>query len=143
MATYPIEQIMTEYGNARMDVEMTTGHALQHIQLLYQALKTANQQQRELRNQLNVLETRVSTLQTDEQRYRKLRDKLTGLDKQLQAIRAKLNRLWERQTEYDKTDRLDKTQLTALSLTVHQVKAVLDSLTDQLGVDDVTASAKN
>jgi hypothetical protein len=44
MATYPIDKIITEYGNERMTVEMTTGHCLQHLKLLHETDHEANRQ---------------------------------------------------------------------------------------------------
>jgi len=143
IATYPINQIITEYGNATMDVEMTTGHALQHIQLLYQELRTANQQQQALQDQLIKAETRLATLQTKTQ-HQKLRAKITTLQNNMDAIQAKLTYLSEQQVRFNQAETKDLAQLTALSLTVYQVKAALDSLKHQLGFEeDVADSAKN
>jgi len=143
MATYPINQIITEYGNARLDVEMTTSHALQHIQQLYQQLKIANQRQQELGDQLQQLEARLTTLQTKTESER-LRAKLTTLQNKLDLMHARLTRLSERQEQLDQAETKDLAQLTALSLTVYQVKAALDSLRHQLGLEvDVADSAKN
>lgn len=142
MATYPIDQIITEYGNEHMDVEMTTGHALQHIKQLYQESKTANHQRQELRDRLQGLEARLTTFQTKTE-HRNLRAKVTQLQHDVDLIRAKLNRLWTRQEQSDQIETMDMAQLTALSLTVYQVKAVLDSLKHQLGLEDVADSAKN
>ena len=97
MTTYPIKKIMDDYGNKGMTVEMTTGHALQHIEQLHHDVRATNQQRQELRDQMDALKSMVATLQTDEKRYRKLRDKVTGLQKDVESVRAKLNRFWEQQ----------------------------------------------
>lgn len=63
MGTYPLKQIMTEYENGRMPVEMTLGHTLQHLEQLYEAQTAANLSRYELRSQVDTLESRVSVLQ--------------------------------------------------------------------------------
>src|SRR3954470_6025990 len=48
MSTYDFDKILTEYANGRMSVEMTLGHALQHIGKLYTssaALATGQREQ--------------------------------------------------------------------------------------------------
>jgi len=88
MATYPIDHIITEYGNEYMDVEMTMGHALQHIQQLHQESKMAIQQRQELREQLQRLEARLTTFQTKTQ-HRKLRAKVTQLQNDVDSSQTK------------------------------------------------------
>jgi hypothetical protein len=64
MGTYPLKQIMTEYENGRMPVEMALGHTLQHLEQLYEAQTAANLSRYELRSQVDTVESRVSLLQT-------------------------------------------------------------------------------
>ena len=47
MSTYDFAKILTEYANGRMSVEMTLGHALQHIGKLYASTTTLAGSQRE------------------------------------------------------------------------------------------------
>jgi len=47
MSTYDFDKILTEYANGRMSVEMTLGHALQHIGKLYASATTLAGSQRE------------------------------------------------------------------------------------------------
>ena len=61
MATYDPKQVLTDYANGRITPEMAVGHSLQHIDLLYAALK-ANRQ--EGRATTDALETRVNLHQS-------------------------------------------------------------------------------
>jgi hypothetical protein len=55
---------MTEYANGHMTPEMAVGHALQHLEQLYEAQTAANLSHYELRSQVDTLDRRVSVLQT-------------------------------------------------------------------------------
>jgi len=61
MATYDPKQVLTDYANGRITPEMAVGHSLQHIDLLYAALK-ANRQ--EGRATTDALATRVNLHQS-------------------------------------------------------------------------------
>jgi len=61
MATYDPKQVLTDYANGRITPEMAVGHSLQHIDLLYAALK-ANRQ--EGRATTDALEKRVNLHQS-------------------------------------------------------------------------------
>jgi hypothetical protein len=62
MGTYPLKQIMTEYENGRMPVEMALGHTLQHLEQLYEAQTAANLSRYELRSRVSVLQTALAAL---------------------------------------------------------------------------------
>ena len=47
MSTYDFAKILSEYANGRMSVEMTLGHALQHIGKLYDSYAAQATGQRE------------------------------------------------------------------------------------------------
>ncbi len=55
MSTYEFDKILTEYANERMSVEMTLGHALQHIGKLYAQLNTLTQALQSLRADVDSL----------------------------------------------------------------------------------------
>jgi hypothetical protein len=55
---------MTEYANGHMTPEMAVGHALQHLEQLYEAQTAANLSHYDLRSQVDTLESRVSLLQS-------------------------------------------------------------------------------
>ncbi len=63
MGTYNHKQILSDYANDRMTVEMAMGHTLQHIDKLYDLQTTANVNRYELRGRVDILEKTVTTLQ--------------------------------------------------------------------------------
>ncbi len=63
MSTYDHKQILVEYANQRMDVEMAMGHCWQHIDKLYDAQTGANLSHYQLRSQVDTLEKQVTALQ--------------------------------------------------------------------------------
>lgn len=65
MGTYDHKQILSDYANGRMTVEMAMGHALQHIEKLYDLQTTANINRYELRGRVDSLDKTVSTLQAE------------------------------------------------------------------------------
>ncbi len=63
MSTYDHKQILVEYANQRMDVEMAMGHCWQHIDKLYDAQTGANLSHYQLRSKVDTLEKQVHALQ--------------------------------------------------------------------------------
>lgn len=63
MGTYNHKQILSDYENGRITVEMALGHALQHIDKLYELQTTANINRYELHGKLDNLENKINTLQ--------------------------------------------------------------------------------
>ncbi|MFN8493657.1 MAG: hypothetical protein U0350_39010 [Caldilineaceae bacterium] len=82
MGTYNHKQVLSDYETGKLDVEMAMGHALQHIDKLYEAQSTANTESR-------VLQQTVSTLQNEMKTYQA---QTSGLPK-LQAALVRLQRL--------------------------------------------------
>ncbi len=76
MSTYPIEKILSEYEHNRMNVEMATGHGLQHISKLYEAQTAANVSRYELRSKVDSLENTVNALQAKVDRLTALIEKV-------------------------------------------------------------------
>ncbi|MFN8492224.1 MAG: hypothetical protein U0350_31785 [Caldilineaceae bacterium] len=71
MATYEYEKVLADYANGRMDVEMTMGHALQHIGQLYTAQSSATADQHALRKAIQALEGDLKMLQASFERWQK------------------------------------------------------------------------
>ncbi len=65
MSTYDYEKILSDYANDRMSVEMTLGHALQHIGKLYAAQSAS---QRDLQEKLATLTETSKHLRADIER---------------------------------------------------------------------------
>jgi hypothetical protein len=65
MSTYDHKQVLSDYANGKMTVEMAMGHSLQHIDNLYELQTTANINRYELRGKVDTLESRVNALQTE------------------------------------------------------------------------------
>ncbi|MBN1220505.1 MAG: hypothetical protein JXM69_16390 [Anaerolineae bacterium] len=63
MGTYDHKQILADYTNGRITVEMAVGHTLQHLDKLYELQTTANINRYELRGKIDALENRVGILQ--------------------------------------------------------------------------------
>jgi len=63
MGTYDHKQVLFDYANNKITVEMATGHSLQHIGKLYEAQTAANVSRYELRGKIDTLENRVKALQ--------------------------------------------------------------------------------
>lgn len=64
MSTYSHEKVLTDYANGKITPEMATGHALQHIGLLYEGQGEANAGRLAQQSQLVRLDQRVIALQT-------------------------------------------------------------------------------
>jgi len=79
MATYDPKQVLTDYANGRITPEMAVGHSLQHIDLLYAALK-ANRQ--EGRATTDALEKRVNLHQSALDRLTAWMEKMRAKPKQ-------------------------------------------------------------
>ncbi len=75
MSTYPIEKILSEYENSRMNVEMAVGHNLQHTNKLYEAQTAANVSRYEMRGKIDTLENTVNALQAKVDRLTALIEK--------------------------------------------------------------------
>ena len=119
MGTYPIEKILSDYKNERMDVETATGHSLQHIDELHKTQTAAKADHQALRNRVNELEKTLKTLQTE------------------------MAYLQKRPAEVDRLRALEN-NLTALNMTVYQLKGDVDSLKEGLSNDEPgDTSAKN
>jgi hypothetical protein len=76
MGTFDHKQLLSDYESGRMTVEMAIGHALQHIDKLYEFQTTANINRYELRGKIDTLENRVNTLQTEVARLTTLMEKV-------------------------------------------------------------------
>ena len=60
MATYDHKQVLSDYASGKITPEMAVGHGLQHIDKLYEAIKT-NRQEGQAKD--DVLEKRVNLMQ--------------------------------------------------------------------------------
>jgi len=89
MSTYPIEKILSEYEHNRMNVEMATGHALQHISKLYEAQTAANVSRYGLRGRVDALEKIVTALQAKVDRLTALIEKFLPRRKRKSSGRQK------------------------------------------------------
>jgi len=129
MGTYNHKQILADYANGKMTIEMAMGHSLQHIDQLYEAQTAAHASHRTLRDKVNRLEDELKTLRAGVDRRQKEQAKL--------ALRV---------SEAEGTDRLRtlENNLTALSLTVYQIKNDVDHLQARLSNgNNEDPSAKN
>lgn len=63
MGTYDPKQILSDYANGNITVEMAMGHALQHLDKLYELQTVANLNRYELRGRVDTLENRLNSLQ--------------------------------------------------------------------------------
>jgi hypothetical protein len=75
MGTYDHKQILSDYENGRMTVEMAMGHSLQHIDKLYELQTTANVNRYELRGKIDALENSVNILKKEVARLTTLLEK--------------------------------------------------------------------
>ena len=64
MSTYSHEKVLADYANNKITPDMATGHALQHIGLLYEGQSEAKAGRLAQQSQLEQLDQRVATLQT-------------------------------------------------------------------------------
>ncbi len=72
MGTYNHKQVLSDYENGKIDVEMAMGHTLQHIGKLYEAQMTVTVDQQQVWQTVNTLQTDVHALQTEITRVPKL-----------------------------------------------------------------------
>jgi hypothetical protein len=93
MSTYPIEKILSDYDNGRMDVEMALGHSLQHISKLYAAQNSNAAERQVLRQQISALEEQVKTLQTKTDRLQPLLDSQVVVQRTLVLLQNKVDNL--------------------------------------------------
>ncbi len=63
MSTYDHRQILSDYANGNITAEMAVGHALQHLDKLYELQTVANLNRYELRGRVDTLEIRLNNLQ--------------------------------------------------------------------------------
>jgi hypothetical protein len=117
MSTYDHKQVIADYANGKITPDMAIGHSLQHIDLLYEARTATN---------------------TD---YRELRHKVKHLEDALQTLRTQVDRWQKRPPERDRLQTLEN-GLTALNLTVYQLKADVDSLIAHTGMPPRLTGAK-
>ncbi len=82
MGTYDHKQMLSDYANGRMTVEMAMGHTLQHLDKLYDLQTTANINRYELRGRVDTLDKTVSTLQAEVARLVALIEKFLPRRKQ-------------------------------------------------------------
>lgn len=92
MGTYDHKQVLSEYANGRMAVEMAVGHSLQHIDKLYELLTNANVNRYELRGKIDTLEHKVMALQS----------KVDRLTAQLEKLRPRRKRNASTKPQKDK-----------------------------------------
>jgi uncharacterized small protein (DUF1192 family) len=92
MSTYDHKQVLTDYANGKMTVEMAMGHSLQHIDHLYELQTTANVNRYELRGKVDTLESRVNTLQTEVARLTALIEKFVSRRRQTSSGASPSNR---------------------------------------------------
>ena len=78
MGTYDHKQVLSDYANGKITVEMAMGHALQHIDKLYGLQTTANINRYKLRGRVDALEKVVTALQTEIARLMALIEKFLG-----------------------------------------------------------------
>lgn len=64
MGTYDPKQILSDYANGNITIEMAMGHTLQHLDKLYELQTVANLNRYELRGRVDTLENRLNSLQT-------------------------------------------------------------------------------
>ncbi len=83
MATYDPKQVFADYASGQITPEMAVGHSLQHIELLYAAIK-ANQQ--EGRAKTDTLEKRVNLHQSALERLTAWMEKMRAKTKKSNAI---------------------------------------------------------
>ncbi len=73
MSTYDPKQVLSDYANGKLTPEMAVGHSLQHIDKLYDALKTSRQ---EWQTKFDPLDKRVNTLQVAVERLTAFMEKV-------------------------------------------------------------------
>jgi hypothetical protein len=88
MGTYNHKQILSDYENGRLTVEMAMGHSLQHIDKLYELQTTANVNRYEMRGKMDSIENRVNTLQKEVARLTALVEKFLPKRKQKSSDKA-------------------------------------------------------
>jgi len=93
MSTYPIEKILLDYANGRMDVEMATGHSLQHVSQLYTAQTSAATERQALRQKVSALEELIKTLQTRNEHLQPLPASLAALQRAVSQVQHKVDNL--------------------------------------------------
>jgi len=119
MGTYDYDKVVSDYATGRMNVEMAMGHSLQHIGKLYEAQTTA------------------------EANHRELQGKVNNLAYELETLRAEINRLQKQQAKTNRLQTLEN-NLTALNMTVYQLKDEVDNLkAHPSNADEIDPSARN
>ena len=64
MSTYDNKQVLSDYANGSITVEMAVGHTLQHLDKLYELQTIATMNRYELRGKVDSLESKLFSLQT-------------------------------------------------------------------------------
>jgi len=89
MGTYDHKQVILDYDNGRITAEMAVGHALQHIDKLYEVQTAANVSDYELRGKIDTLEKTVNALQAKVDRLTALIEKLLPKRKRKSSDQSK------------------------------------------------------
>jgi hypothetical protein len=91
MGTYDHKQILSDYANGRITVEMAMGHTLQQIDKLYDLQTTANVNRYELRGRVDTFERTVIALQAEVARLTALIEKILSKSKQNSSGKSQTN----------------------------------------------------
>lgn len=82
MATYDHKQVLSDYASGKITPEMAIGHSLQHIDKLYELVKTSRQasqtQEDALEKRLNLLQAAVDQLSAFLQKVRRVKRSSPG-----------------------------------------------------------------
>ena len=97
MTTYDLKKVISDYAHERITPDMAIGHALQHLEQMFQTQTTMLARQEELGQKMT---------------------ELTQLSQLLQAMLQGHNQQADQQ----------QTVITALNLTMYQIKNEVDSL---------------
>jgi hypothetical protein len=91
MSAYDHKQILADYANGKMSVEMAVGHTLQHIDKLYELQTVANVNRYELRGKIDTLENSVNILQAEVARLTTLIGKFLPIHKKKSSGKSSKN----------------------------------------------------
>ena len=82
MATYDHKQVLADYASGKITPEMAVGHSLQHIDKLYELVKTTRQasqtQEDALEKRLTLLQAAVDHLTAFLQKVRRVKRSSSG-----------------------------------------------------------------
>lgn len=93
MGTYDHQKLLSDWSVGKITNDQATGHLLQHLGLVYQALSEAGQKRHALRNEVESLKATLTTLKREQEPLRRQVARLQKENQRLTELQATVSQL--------------------------------------------------